>query len=229
MPKRHTIRSITLSAALLLCAYGTWAVFGGRLDFDAFIQHAGQRYGARTQQTAQQWRTLLDASRTLPEAERVRRVNDFFNLRIAFREDAEIWGKSDYWATPMETMGRGEGDCEDFAIAKYFSLLLAGVPADRLRITYVRARIGGPHSSVSIAHMVLGYYPAPNDEPLILDNLLHDIRPASKRPDLTPVFSFNSEGLWVGNAPGGASGGSATARLSRWRDLLDRMRADGFD
>lgn len=161
--------------------------------------------------------------------EKIRKVNDFFNRRIAYGEDVDIWGQSDYWATPLEVMGRGEADCEDFAIAKYFSLLIIGVPADRLRITYVKARIGGPHSNVSIAHMVLGYYPTADDEPMILDNLLNDIRPASRRPDLAPVFSFNSEGLWLGNAPGVSSSGSSTARLSRWRDLLSRMKADGFD
>lgn len=227
--RRHAFRSAILLATLMACAYGAFAVLGGNFNFDAFIQLASQRYGPRTQQTAERWRDLLHASRTSQETEKVRNINDFFNRHVAYKEDSEVWRQSDYWATPLETMGRGAGDCEDFAIAKYFSLLLDGIPAERLRITYVKARIGGRYSKVSIAHMVLGYYPGPNDEPLILDNLLADIRPASRRPDLTPVFSFNSEGIWVGSAPGGTSSGSSTARLSRWRDLLSRMRVEGFE
>ena len=218
-----------LGAVLFAHAFGILAILGSNFNFDALSQLAMKRYGGRAQQTVDQWRDTLVANRSSAESEKVRRVNDFFNRKISYSEDNDIWGQSDYWATPLETMGRGEADCEDFAIAKYFSLLILGVPADKLRITYVKARMGGSHSTVSIAHMVLGYYPDPTDEPLILDNLINDIRPASRRPDLTPVFSFNSEGLWVGSSPGGASSGSATSRLSRWRDLLSRMQADGFE
>lgn len=201
----------------------------GNFNFDALGQLALKRYGPSAQQTVQQWRDLLNSTQGSPETEKIRKVNDFFNRRITYGDDIDIWGQTDYWATPLETLGRAEADCEDFAIAKYFSLLIIGIPPDRLRITYVKARIGGPQSKVAIAHMVLGYYPNPDAEPMVLDNLLHDIRPASRRPDLTPVFSFNSEGLWVGSAPGGTPGGSSTARLSRWRDLLSRMKADGFE
>ncbi|MDD3529733.1 MAG: transglutaminase-like cysteine peptidase [Gallionellaceae bacterium] len=216
-------------AIAMASAFGAWAVFGGRLDFDAFVQLAGQRYGKAGQQAAASWRGHITANRNDEEIEKVRAVNDFFNRRIAFTEDTTLWGQGDYWATPLEVMGHGAGDCEDFVIAKYFSLLLAGVPPERLRLTYVKARIGGKHSNVSIAHMILGYYPAPDEEPLVLDNLLHDLRLASQRQDLTPVFSFNSEGLWVGNSAGKPASGSSVARLSRWRDLLARMKTEGFE
>ena len=73
--------------------------------------------------------------------------------------------------------------------------------------------------------MVLGYYPTPDAIPLILDSLINTIEPANKRPDLRPVFSFNSEGLWVGNQ---STQADPTARLSRWRDLLARVNAEGF-
>ena len=99
------------------------------------------------------------------------------------------------------------------------------MPAQRLRLVYVRAAIGGS-GGVTQAHMVLAYYPAPDAEPLILDNLIGDIRPARSRPDLAPVFSFNSEGLWQG--VGGLSAGDPTARLSRWREILGKARAEGF-
>lgn len=74
--------------------------------------------------------------------------------------------------------------------------------------------------------MVLGYYVDPAGEPVILDSLVNSIRPAAMRTDLTPVFSFNSRGLWVPGAPGQVA--DPTARLSRWRDVLERIKIDGL-
>ncbi|HEY0856989.1 MAG TPA: transglutaminase-like cysteine peptidase [Albitalea sp.] len=152
-------------------------------------------------------------------------LNQFFNRRVQSREDADIWGQVDYWASPLEMLDKGTGDCEDFAIAKYFSLLALGMPVNKLRLVYVRAQLGGPGGPVQ-AHMVLAYYAAPGAEPMILDNLISDMRPASRRPDLSPVFSFNSEGLWQG--VGSQAAGDPTARLSRWREILAKARAEGF-
>ena len=196
-------------------------------DFNKMLTIAQQRYGAAGTRSVQQWRTLLQDTQALAEPEKIKQVNAFFNRRIAFREDTELWGVADYWATPLETLGRAAGDCEDFTIAKYVTLKLIGVPIERMRLIYVRAKIGGPHSTLSQAHMVLGYYAAPGEEPLILDNLITDIRPASRRNDLQPIFSFNSEGLWVGQAAG--SSANPTARLSRWRDVISRMQAEGLE
>ncbi len=152
-------------------------------------------------------------------------VNDFFNRRIAYGEDIDVWGQQDYWASPLEMLGVGRGDCEDYVIGKYFSLIVLGMPTAKLRLVYVRARVGGPTGSVQ-AHMVLAYYAAPGADPLILDNLIGDVRPASNRPDLEPVFSFNSDGLWQGM--GAQSAGDPVARLSRWRDVLSKAREEGF-
>lgn len=161
--------------------------------------------------------------------DKLRRVNEFFNRRIRFADDQEVWGQSDYWATPMETLAKGMGDCEDFTIAKYFTLVAAGMSADQLRLVYVKARIGGPNSPLAQAHMVLAYYATPDAEPLILDNLITEIRPASRRPDLTPVFSFNSQGIWQGAVGNTTPSAGGIGRLSRWQDLLIRARREGFD
>lgn len=156
------------------------------------------------------------------EETRLRAINTYFNRQVLYRDDREVWGQVDYWASPLETLSKGQGDCEDYAIGKYFSLLAAGVPGVKMRLVYVRAQMGGALQ----AHMVLAYYPEPQAEPLILDNLVTEIRPASRRPDLTPVFSFNAEGLWQGVA--GASAGDPSARLSRWRDVLNKAKAEGW-
>jgi predicted transglutaminase-like cysteine proteinase len=176
------------------------------------------------------WQNLLVETKSMatPE-EKLRRVNDFFNRRIRFGEDQQIWNQSDYWATPMETLAKGAGDCEDFTIAKYFTLIEAGIAGEQLRLVYVKARLGGASSTLQQAHMVLAWYAAPDAEPLVLDNLITDIRAAARRPDLTPVFSFNSQGIWQGAAGGTAPSAGGIGRLSRWQDLLQRVRQEGFD
>ena len=193
------------------------------VEIDRLLLLASQRYGDSGAAAVMAWRDLLTQAASQPDAAKLRRVNDFFNRRTRFGEDSDIWGRQDYWATPLEVLGRGQGDCEDFAIAKYVTLKLLGIPSEKLRLTYVKARIGGPQSTLVQAHMVLSYYPAPNDEPLVLDSLISDIRPASRRPDLVTIFGFNAEGLWVGGAT------SASRRFSKWQSVLARMREEGID
>jgi predicted transglutaminase-like cysteine proteinase len=213
-----------VALSLLLCTVLALAA----ADLDRLIELARERYGAQAAETVTMWRALLERSQGLSEREKLEAVNTFFNRNVLFEEDAVTWQTSDYWATPLETLGRGQGDCEDFSIGKYVSLGLLGVPIDRLRITYVRAELGLPGSGVSQAHMVLAYYETPDAEPLVLDNLVSELRPASRRPDLRPVFGFNSQGLWVAGTRAPAAK-DPTARLSRWRDLLSRMSKDGLN
>lgn len=196
---------------------------GRAWEADRLLQSA-QRAGPRAVASARALQAVLAGSAEVDEAARLLAVNQFFNRRIVFTDDEHVWGVTDHWASPVELLEKGRGDCEDFAIAKYFSLLAAGVPAARLRLVYVRAQVGGP-GGVQTPHMVLAHYAQPGAEPTILDNLIDDLRPASRRPDLTPVFSFNGEGLW---AASGAPAGDPAARLSRWREVLAKARAEGF-
>ena len=194
-------------------------------DRERLIAIARDRYGAETAARVAQWQDLIEAMAGKPVDAQLDGVNRFFNAQLAWREDRAIWGREDYWATPMEALSRAAADCEDFSIAKYVSLLELGIPVEALRITYVRARpVGGGEPR---AHMVLAYYPGPGAEPFILDNLAAYVLPASRRTDLTPVFGFNTAGIWVGNGATPASRDPA-ARLSRWRDLLRRMREEGL-
>jgi predicted transglutaminase-like cysteine proteinase len=213
---------LRLLLALFVCSA---AIHGsqvrGGLDGQQLRQVAQARYGAAGASSAQDWLKLLELGRDQPVDVQLGRVNEFVNSRTAFQNDIEVWQQADYWATPLQTLVRGRGDCEDFAIAKYVSLLALGVPQSRLRLIYVRARLGDGSAQ---AHMVLGYYADPAAEPKILDNLVGSIEPASARNDLTPVFSFNGEGLWAG---GVKAAGDPTERLSRWRDLLARLAQEG--
>lgn len=191
------------------------------VDLQRLMQTAqglGPTAVTRTQALLQEMTALAGTD----DGAKLRGINQFFNRAVLYRSDQHSWGQVDYWASPLEMLQRGQGDCEDYAIAKYFSLIAMGVPAAKMRMVYVKADTGGAIQ----AHMVLAYYPEPLAEPLILDNLITDVRPASRRPDLSPVFSFNAEGLWQG--VGGATAGDPVARLSRWRDVLVKSKAEGW-
>lgn len=210
-----------------------WVLLGGLLlwrpgmawDADR-IQAAAGRHGDNAMASVRLLRQVVAPLQGQSELAQVNTINEFYNRRILFRDDADNWGQADYWSSPLELLQRGAGDCEDYAIAKYFTLSALGVPHKKLRMVYVRAVMGGP-GGPSVAHMVLAYYPTPDAEPLVLDNLITEVRPAGRRPDLTPVFSFNAEGLWEGVSTINVAG-NPSERLSRWREVLRRAAADGL-
>lgn len=136
------------------------------------------KYGIQAKNRVEEWDSMLEASKDEPILNKLKNVNDFFN-QITYKSDAITWGTKDYWATPFEFMGRGAGDCEDYAIAKYFSLIKLGVPDDKLRITYVSYR--KTNSSFEEAHMVLTYYHKVGVEPVVLDNINKTLQIASKK------------------------------------------------
>lgn len=222
-------RLVGASGLAWLLLLGVVSVSLSASNFDQLQAHAVQRWGAGIAPKFGAWRTLVANLAGSNDGERLKRINDFVNRQTLFGEDMAIWGQQDYWATPLETMGKSAGDCEDFAIFKYFSLREAGVARDKLRLIYVRAKTGGDSSAPTQAHMVLAYYAQPDAEPLVLDNLVGDIKPASRRPDLVPVFSFNSEGVFSGVSGQETKPAAGTGRLSRWEDLLQRAKAEGFE
>jgi predicted transglutaminase-like cysteine proteinase len=217
-----------LRAALVwgLCALLAAAAPGAHAAWDPNkIRQEAQRKGASTAAAAQQWLAAVAAQKGNAEIEQVRSINAYFNSAIEFHDDIEAWGVADHWATPLEMLEKGMGDCEDYALAKYFSLLALGVQPQRMRLVYVRAQMSPANGGGIQAHMVLAYYPSAEADPLILDNLVQTVQSARRRSDLAPVFSFNSEGLWVGTQ--GERVGEAVARLSKWADVLARARAEG--
>jgi predicted transglutaminase-like cysteine proteinase len=207
-------------AGLLFLALTASSLAGDMDEMARMIEAAGKFHGEEAKKRVAEWLKVIQKSTMLPEEEKLIRVNSFFN-HIPAGQDITIWGVNDYWATPMEFLIANRGDCEDYAIAKYFSLQQLGVPEARLRITYVTAFL--PERRLLQPHMVLGYYPSPSAEPLILDNLVPAILPASKRTDLSPVFGFNGSGLWSAQQEkngGGTNGGSLPGA---WREMLQRM------
>lgn len=215
--KRLCSRVCILALTLVVGVAGGPARADSSAPIDLAIRLASQRFDADAAQRLQAWRELLTQVPGLPIEQQLERVNSFFNA-IPFQEDERHWGRSDYWATPIELLSSGGGDCEDYAIAKYFTLRQLGIPSGQLRITYVRALTRNQ------AHMVLAYYDEPDAEPLVLDNIDPRVRPASEREDLQPVYGFNGDSIWLlsrlrgrGDRVGGAN------RIGRWQQLVTRM------
>jgi len=98
--------------------------------------------------------------------------------------------KQDYWATPKEFLTCGFGDCEDYAIIKYYSLLKLGFDEKKLFITTVLEKYKGG------LHMVLSYFKNENESPLILDNLSFKILDLKTRTDLEAQKFINSTGVY---------------------------------
>lgn len=173
-------------------------------------------YDPATRERVANWCSLMDVGRHYPEIIKVYKVNELIN-KTEYIYDAPQWGKTDYWATPFELLETNKGDCEDFSIAKYYTLRKLGVPERRLRFIYTRS-VGTEQ-----AHMVLAYYPTPEGSPLILDSLDKNIRRSSERKDLLPVFSFNRYGMWISRREGDGKFLGSSARLDQWKKLQHRM------
>jgi predicted transglutaminase-like cysteine proteinase len=186
-------------------------------EFDrTILEQIEARFGLQARQRIENWEELIDKGTKIPDIEKLKKVNHFFNQNTAFIDDIILWQKSDYWATPIEFLLKGAGDCEDYSIAKYYTLLEMGVAENKMRITYVKS------ITLNQAHMVLTYYESPQSIPFVLDNLVDSIKPATERTDLSPVYSFNGSSLWLAKnkASGNLVGNSEN--LSLWQDIKNR-------
>ncbi len=203
---------------MLLCMIISWPLLADLEVTQALLEKVEQQYNKFARKRVAGWQQLIDSSQNLPELEKLEKVNKFFNSNVLFINDQALWGQEDYWATPLEMLSIGAGDCEDFSIAKYFTLKRLGVDEDKLRITYVKAL------QLNQAHMVLTYFENKRATPLVLDNLIIDIKPANQRQDLVPVYSFNGTGLWLSKARGEGQRVGNASRITLWEDLSTRIQ-----
>ena len=175
-------------------------------------------FGKNASSDVAKWRQLVTDSQNEDIDEKLYQVNRFFN-RFEFVDDLKHWRQPDYWATPIEFIATGAGDCEDYSIAKYFSLIELGIPESQLRLMYVTAL------ELNQPHMVLAYYPSPTSVPLVLDNINRRILPANQRRDLAPVYSFNGDGLWAAKSMGTGRKLRGSGPMKMWDDMIDRLNS----
>jgi len=203
-----------LTATTVMTAVMTSANFS--LDRE-LLQKAEKKFGREAYNRLTAWEDIIRQEKNKTDREKLEKVNHFFNSKIRYASDLDVWGIEDYWATPIEFLCKGAGDCEDFAIAKYFSLIAMGVSEEKLKITYCKAL------QYNIHHMVLTYYSDPEAEPLVLDNLVDSISLSSKRTDLMPIFGFNGSGLWMAKQRGQGKMAGSSSRIKLWQELLQKM------
>jgi predicted transglutaminase-like cysteine proteinase len=137
------------------------------------------------------WTSFLDGVRKLPRRAQLEAVNQWANTR-PYVEDIKNWNVSDYWETPGEFLARG-GDCEDYAITKYFSLVKLGFSPDDLRIVIV------DDTNMNVFHAVL----AVRNEGTVwlLDNQLPHVAPMELAVQYVPIYSLNEHGWWMHSMP----------------------------
>jgi len=189
------------------------------LVFDKqFYLKVQQIYGDEAGQRSSRLQAVIDNNLNHNDWHKMHKINSYFNQQINYQEDMPLWNKEDYWASPLETIGQGKGDCEDYAISKYFGLLALGVSENKLRFLYAR------HLTLDQPHMVLIYFEEPDAEPLVLDNFTPNILPYKKRTDLKPIYSFNNTGLWMVKNGRFSAKVENSRGVSQWDDLLLKIK-----
>ncbi|WP_191603728.1 transglutaminase-like cysteine peptidase [Marinomonas algicola] len=179
------------------------------------IDTAGNKYGVLATRRMQALLTLIEENSRRPERLKVNLVNDFFS-KVTYMEDSRVWGATDFWATPAELLAKDKGDAEDFAIAKYFTLIAMGVDEKKLYFSYVTA------TRIKRSHMVLTYFRSPSSEPLVLDSLTDRVLKASARSDLIPIYSFNAKDLRDSSQISSKEGFGSS--MHQWGQMVNRMK-----
>jgi len=211
---RHYCGITLLLASLMIMV----SLSAGLLIDKELLAQITNKFGVNAKDRVIAWNGLILNNQQLSDAEKLQMVNNYFN-KINFISDSKHWNKKDYWATPLEFITSNGGDCEDFSIAKYFTLRELGVPKERLRLTYVKSL------TLNQAHMVLSYFDTPKSVPLILDNIDKKIKLASKRSDLVPVYSFNGESLWLAKERGQGRLMGSSRKISPWTKMIKRIQS----
>jgi predicted transglutaminase-like cysteine proteinase len=136
---------------------------------------------------AQRYLALIDEGRRLPERAKIERINRAINAAIRYSSDFDQYGVPDLWTAPLATLGTGQGDCEDYAIAKYAALRDAGFSSDDLRLLIVRDRVARQD------HAVVGV--RQDGRWLMLDNRHEVVLEHKDTWHFTPMFALDQHGV----------------------------------
>lgn len=135
------------------------------------------------------WARVVREGLSLRKGHRIAHVNRAINRMIAYREDIRVWKRNEFWATPEEALSKRAGDCEDFAILKYWSLRLLGFDDADMRIVVLR------DTAKRAYHAVLAV--AFDGDWLILDNRFSKVQLQRNLPNYQPLYSLNTSGQWA--------------------------------
>jgi predicted transglutaminase-like cysteine proteinase len=169
------------------------------------------------------WQALIQDNQNLSDTDKLKKVNAFFN-QWQYASDEQIWGKPDYWATPLEFVEKGEGDCEDFAIAKFDALQQMRVSEDKILICYTKIKL--PHHTAYQPHVLVAYFAKNERSPLILDNFNKEILTAKERSDLKALYCFNHLGFWQVSTEGKKRYIGRSTDIKKWQEMEKRRQLE---
>lgn len=134
------------------------------------------------------WRAKIHSLKGLPLTTQLRELNLFLNEIVPYLTDDENFGQEDYWTTPLEFL-RHAGDCEDYAIIKFTSLLELGLTNDQMRIVVVMDTLRNlPHALLSVEAEGQVY---------LLDSLFDVVLTDDRALPYVPQYSVNLTDRWA--------------------------------
>ncbi|MEO8547613.1 MAG: transglutaminase-like cysteine peptidase [Sphingomicrobium sp.] len=163
--------------------FGSVALHVARTPLDQrWHKVAGQRVGGAPAAYAA-------ALRGHGEMARVEAVNRYVNGRVQFVDDFRQYGRADFWAAANDTLRRGRGDCEDYAIAKLQMLRAAGVADRDLYLVIAKDLVRRSDHALLVVRT--------GGRMLVLDNGTDRILDADDISDYRPVLTFSEKGAWT--------------------------------
>ncbi|MFB9263198.1 transglutaminase-like cysteine peptidase [Bradyrhizobium erythrophlei] len=187
---RKSTEPFGLPTALLLDGglRGKWLGVQRRLD-DELVQLAiceGDREGCVSPE-ALRFLAIIESARANEGRARLGEVNRAVNLAIRPGSDLALYGQVDVWTSPLATLAKGAGDCEDYAIAKFVALHKAGVAAEDLRIVVMHDQLSGEDHAVAAARL--------DGRWLLLDNRRMAMIEDSSVRNFRPTFVIDAHGV----------------------------------
>ena len=150
--------------------------------------------------TVDKFKTIVETAADQKFYDKLTLVNKSVNSQITYNEDIVTYRKADYWASAQETLRRGWGDCEDYAILKYKLLLKLGVPAKSMSLVVLK------DTSRNLYHAVLAISTSKGN--FILDNVRDVVYQDAQIAHYQPLYSFSDNRSWIHGKP--AKKGGAT-------------------
>jgi predicted transglutaminase-like cysteine proteinase len=169
----------------ILHAEATWQPWSENL----FAQ-AENEFGAEASKRLRYIHQIIQDNYSKPDREKLEIVNRTLNS-FPWISDRNNWNADDYWATPLETLTKFGGDCEDMAIGKFMMLRMMDVPKQNLELAYVKIKKTGE------SHMVLVWLNDSRSESLVLDNMDKAIKSGKERSDLIAIYLTDADGNFV--------------------------------
>ncbi len=165
---------------------GTRAIPVKRTRFDDRWDHVRRAAPAGLMQNKLR---RANASPGLAEQDLLARVNQWVNREIAYVNDDRNYRQRDFWATAEQTIARGKGDCEDFAILKMQMLRAAGVDAGKMKLVLLRDLAANADHAFLLVQTDAGK--------VVLDNVTDRLYDGSQSNAVRPVLSFSENRRWV--------------------------------